>query len=102
MTIKKSKAHLRNDFAETTRLNFLDIATQEFTDKGLAGGRIDEIAEKTDSSKRMIYYYFGGKDGLYRAVLKRAHGGIRDREAAQKFDAMGALDAIRALVGQHV
>jgi AcrR family transcriptional regulator len=99
MTIKKTKAQLRNDLAETTRLNILDIATQEFADKGLAGARIDEIAEKTDSSKRMIYYYFGGKDGLYRAVLERAYGGIRDREAAQRFDAMGALDAMRALVG---
>jgi AcrR family transcriptional regulator len=99
MTTQKTKAQLRNDLAETTRLNILDIATQEFADKGLAGARIDEIAEKTDSSKRMIYYYFGGKDGLYRAVLERAYGGIRDREAAQKFDAMGAEQAMRALVG---
>lgn len=98
MTTKKTKAQLRNDLAETTRLNILEVATQEFADKGLAGARIDEIAEKTESSKRMIYYYFGGKDGLYRAVLERAYGGIRDREAEQQFDTMGAVDAMRTLV----
>jgi AcrR family transcriptional regulator len=98
VTIKKTKAQLRNDLAETTRLNILEVATQEFADKGLAGARIDEIAEKTDSSKRMIYYYFGGKDGLYRAVLERAYGGIRMREAEQRFDAMGAVEAMQTLV----
>ncbi len=70
---------------------------KEFADKGLAGARIDEIAEKTESSKRMIYYYFGGKDGLYRAVLERAYAGIRDREAEHNFDAMDAVTALRTL-----
>lgn len=96
--MRKTKAQQRNDLAETTRLNILDVATQEFADKGLAGARIDEIAEKTDSSKRMIYYYFGGKDGLYRAVLERAYGGIREREAARNFDAMPAEAAMSSLV----
>jgi AcrR family transcriptional regulator len=99
LTVKKTKAQLRNELAETTRLNILEIATQEFADKGLAGARIDEIADKTDSSKRMIYYYFGGKDGLYRAVLERAYGGIREREAEQNFDSMPAEQAMRSLVG---
>jgi len=99
VTIRKTKAQLRNDLAEITRLNILEVATQEFADKGLAGARIDEIAERTDSSKRMIYYYFGGKDGLYRAVLERAYGGIRTREAEQHFDTMDAVTAIRTLVG---
>jgi AcrR family transcriptional regulator len=97
LTIKKTRAQLRNDLAETTRLNILEVATQEFADKGLAGARIDEIAEKTESSKRMIYYYFGGKDGLYRAVLERAYAGIRDREAEHNFDAMDAVTALRTL-----
>jgi AcrR family transcriptional regulator len=99
VTIRKTKAQLRNDLAETTRLNILEVATQEFADKGLAGARIDEIAEKTDSSKRMIYYYFGGKDGLYRAVLERAYLGIRTREAEQHFDTMDAVTAMQTLVG---
>ena len=95
---RRSRAELRTELAETTRQNILDVATQEFADKGLAGARIDEIAERTDSSKRMIYYYFGGKDGLYRAVLERAYAGIRARESEQRFDSMGAEEALAELV----
>jgi AcrR family transcriptional regulator len=85
--------------AEETRLNILDVAAEEFAAKGLAGARVDEIAEKTNSSKRMIYYYFGGKEQLYRAVLERAYARIRAREAAARFDALSAVDALREHVG---
>ena len=44
-----------------TREDILDVAYHEFSEKGLAGARIDEIAEKTHTSKRMIYYHFGSK-----------------------------------------
>lgn len=84
--------------ADSTRDNILEIAASEFADKGLAGARIDEIAEKTNSSKRMIYYYFGGKDGLYRAVLAAAYRGIREQEAARDFALMDAAEALEALV----
>lgn len=59
----------------------LSIATKEFADKGLAGARIDEIASATRTSKRMIYYYFGSKEGLYVAVLEAAYGRMRKIEA---------------------
>jgi AcrR family transcriptional regulator len=95
---KVPSADLRAHDAEETRNNILDVATFEFADKGLAGARIDEIAEKTASSKRMIYYYFGGKDELYRAVLERAYSAIRTREAAENFEALPAKDALKAQV----
>jgi AcrR family transcriptional regulator len=98
VTVQQSKASLRAALAENTRANIIDVATREFSDKGFAGARIDEIAEKTNSSKRMIYYYFGGKEGLYQAVLEQAYGGIREREEAQNFDAMSAEDALREMV----
>ena len=60
-----------NDPARTMA-EILEVATHEFADKGLAGARIDEIAAATRTSKRMIYYYFGSKDGLYLAVLEEA------------------------------
>ena len=50
---------------------------REFADKGLSGARIDEIAAATRTSKRMIYYYFGSKEGLYVAVLEEAYRRIR-------------------------
>jgi AcrR family transcriptional regulator len=69
-----------------TRENILDVAYAEFAEKGLAGARIDEIADKTATSKRMIYYHFGSKEGLYRAVLERAYDRIRTQEQAARFE----------------
>jgi AcrR family transcriptional regulator len=79
---RKPRAGDRYTEAEDARLNILEIAAQEFADKGLAGARVDEIAEKINASKRMIYYYFGGKEQLYRAVLEQAYAQIRARESA--------------------
>lgn len=74
---------------------------REFADKGLSGARIDEIADKTNSSKRMIYYYFGGKDELYRAVLEQAYAAIREREVAAHFEALPADEALAAHVAHN-
>ena len=95
-----SVAEVRVHDTDATRDNILEVATREFADKGLAGARIDEIAEKTNSSKRMIYYYFGGKEQLYRAVLEQAYAGIREREAAANFEALPADAALAAHVAQ--
>jgi AcrR family transcriptional regulator len=83
---------------DETRNNILEVAAREFADKGLAGARIDEIAEKTASSKRMIYYYFGGKNELYRAALERSYAQIRSREAEARFESLPADAALRAQV----
>jgi len=87
--------------ASDTRENILEVATREFADKGLAGARIDEIAERTASSKRMIYYYFGSKDELYRAVLERAYQRIRDQEQQAGFDKLAPDAALRAVIGHN-
>lgn len=55
--------------AEATRAALLERATRAFADRGYDGARVDEIAEASGINKRMIYAYFGDKDGLYRAVL---------------------------------
>ncbi len=89
------------DEASETRENILEIATREFADKGLAGARIDEIAERTASSKRMIYYYFGSKDELYRAVLERAYQRIRDQEQQAGFETLAPDAALKAVVGHN-
>jgi AcrR family transcriptional regulator len=96
-TSSRTKADSRLNDAEETRSNILEIAAREFADKGLSGARIDEIAEKTNSSKRMIYYYFGGKEELYRAVLERSYGQIRAREDDANFE---SLPADKALIAQ--
>ncbi len=84
--------------SEATKANILDVARQEFADKGLSGARIDEIAERTNASKRMIYYHFGSKEGLYRAVLEEAYARIRETETAMPIETMGAEEALKANV----
>jgi AcrR family transcriptional regulator len=95
---KAKPTDLRQHDAEETRNNILEVAAREFADKGLAGARIDEIAEKTASSKRMIYYYFGGKDELYRAVLERSYEQIRALEDAASFETLPADKALAAQI----
>lgn len=84
-----------------TREDILEVAGHEFSEKGLAGARIDEIAEKTQTSKRMIYYHFGSKDGLYQAVLQRAYETIRNQEQAARFEDLSPEQALRAIIGHN-
>ncbi|GAB3484427.1 TetR family transcriptional regulator [Nocardiopsis coralliicola] len=83
--------------AVRTRAEILRVATEEFAAQGLAGARVDRIAERTRTTKRMIYYYFGGKEGLYTAVLERAYAGIRSREQELDVSGMPPLAALRHL-----
>ncbi len=57
--------------------DILAVATREFAQHGLAGARIERIQQQTRTSKRMIYYHFGSKEGLYRAVLENAFEAVR-------------------------
>ncbi len=86
-----------NDPARTMA-EILEVATHEFADKGLAGARIDAIAAATRTSKRMIYYYFGSKDGLYLAVLEEAYRRMRSIEADLHLDDLAPVAALRRLV----
>lgn len=64
-----AKASKRARDAGATRAALLTRAVSEFADRGYDGARIDEIATSAGINKRMIYAYFGDKDGLYRAAL---------------------------------
>ncbi|MCF7549438.1 TetR/AcrR family transcriptional regulator [Pseudonocardia sp. WMMC193] len=83
--------------AERTRAEILAIATEEFADRGYAGARVDEIAARTRTTKRMLYYYFGSKQGLYVAVLEAAYAGIRSLESQLDVDHLDPARAMRAL-----
>jgi len=56
---------------ERTRRALLDAALVEFAAKGRAGARVSEIAERAGVNKQLISYYFGGKQGLYDALVER-------------------------------
>jgi AcrR family transcriptional regulator len=85
--------------AQGSMSDILRAATAEFADKGLAGARIDEIAAATRTSKRMIYYHFGSKEGLYLAVLEESYRRIREIESHLNLDDLAPEDALRKLVG---
>jgi len=80
-----------------TKKNILEVATKEFAANGYAGARVDTISELTRTTKRMIYYYFGSKEGLYIAALEGAYAAIRRLESELDVEALAPVDALRAI-----
>ncbi len=81
-----------------TRAKILNVAIQEFSRHGLSGARIDEIAAETGANKGMIYYYFGGKEGLYVAALEESYRRFRQIESAFHLDDLPPVPALRTIV----
>jgi shikimate dehydrogenase len=95
---KTPKPKKRKNDPERTKRDIIDVATAEFAAEGYSGARVDTIAAKTRTSKRMIYYYFGGKEQLYLAVLEEAYRSIRTLESSLDSEKYGAEEALRRLV----
>ena len=96
---KQARANTRTNDPERTMAGILEVAMAEFSEKGLSGARIDEIAAATKTSKRMIYYYFGSKEGLYLAVLEESYRRMRSTEGSLHLEDLPPEDALRRLVG---
>ena len=88
----------RKNNPEKTRENILQEAIVEFVQQGLSGARVDAIADRIHTSKRMIYYYFGSKEQLYVEVLEKLYGDIRNTENRLNLSELAPVDAIRRLV----
>ena len=93
-----TKPRRRINDPEGTRRNIIEVATHEFARMGYGGARVDAIAARTRTSKRMIYYYFGGKEGLYLAVLDAVYSAIRQAEATLDLEHQPPEQALRRLV----
>jgi AcrR family transcriptional regulator len=93
---KRAPPSRKND-PEKTKRDILQVATKEFARDGYNGARVDAIAARTSTTKRMIYYYFGGKEQLYIAVLEGEYAKIRNYEADLGLDALPPEAAIRRL-----
>lgn len=89
---------LRTRDADRTQLTILRAAMSEFADKGLGGARIDAIAERAGVNKRLIYYYFDGKDELFLAVLEQTYADIRTAEQDLHLASADPVEAVRRLV----
>ena len=97
-TRRTGKQPSRSKNAERTRANIVDVATAEFAERGLSGARVDRIAERTQTSKRMLYYYFGDKEGLYRAVLLGYYQRLRSAETTLDLGHQPPMTALKSLV----
>jgi len=94
--IKPARERKRNP--ERTSAAILDAATHEFAQKGHAGARVDAIARRAKINKRMLYHYFGGKDGLYLAVLERSYAAIRSAEQQLDLSHREPIEGMRQLI----
>jgi len=84
--------------AEATQKRILKAAKREFARRGLAGARVDEIADRAAINKRMIYHYFGSKKKLFQCVLEAAYVDIRSAEQNLQLDELPPRDALERLV----
>jgi AcrR family transcriptional regulator len=83
---------------DATKQRILAAATQEFAKFGLGGARVDRIAERAKSNKRMLYHYFGNKDDLFAITVENAYAEFREKEAALALDSLDPVSAMRRLV----
>jgi AcrR family transcriptional regulator len=83
---------------ERTRARILRAATAEFARHGLGGARVDRIAVKADVNKRMLYYYYGDKEGLFLAVLEDTYARIRSAEAELRLLELAPAEGVRRMV----
>ena len=88
----------RKNNPQKTREDILQVALAEFVAYGLTGARVDAIAERTKTSKRMIYYYFGSKEQLYVQVLEKLYGDIRTTESQLNLAQLAPVEAIQRVV----
>src|SRR5258706_5618744 len=78
MAVRKTTSIAKPRDPERTKGRILAAALKEFSARGFAGARVDMIACRAAINKRMLYHYFGDKEGLFRAVLRRK---IAERQA---------------------
>lgn len=93
----KRPARVRRN-PEQVRARILQAAVAEFSDKGLSGARVDEIARRAGANKRMLYHYFGDKEALFLAALESVYAEIRSAERNLHLGDLQPDDAMRRLV----
>lgn len=94
----KKPANFRSRDAARTQAAILSVAVSEFADHGFHGARIGRITQAANCNSRMIYHYFGSKEGLYVAVLDNVFEDIRKQEAELNFDKGDPAEKVKELV----
>ncbi|HZP86282.1 MAG TPA: TetR/AcrR family transcriptional regulator [Burkholderiales bacterium] len=80
------------------RRRILDAATAEFASHGFGGGRIERISRNAGTVDRMLYYHFGSKEDLFRAVLEDSYARLGVAEQALDLAHLDPTEGMRALI----
>lgn len=81
-----------------SKQTILRAAVAEFCQHGFSGARIERIAAKSKCNMRMIYHYFGDKEGLYLAVLESAYTRLREQEKKLDLSGNSPTEGMRVLI----
>ncbi|KQB57996.1 MULTISPECIES: TetR/AcrR family transcriptional regulator [Acidovorax] len=92
------KTGVREQAAQTTRDNILKAATKVFARYGYEGGSVEKISKAAKSFDRMIYYYFGSKEGLFIEVLEETYRRMNDAESKLDLDTANPVEALQAVI----
>ncbi len=97
MSLTDTKPTIRRD-AAATKARILKAGLAEFGAKGYGGARTESIAKRAKCNIRMLYHYFGGKEGLYLACLEKVYFHIREEERKLNLADLPPSDALEKLV----
>ena len=92
------KTGVREQAAQTTRDNILKAATKVFARYGYEGGSVEKISKAAKSFDRMIYYYFGSKEGLFIEVLEETYRRMNDAESKLDLDTSQPIEALQSVI----
>jgi AcrR family transcriptional regulator len=93
-----SRAMRKPKRPDRNRARILAAAQREFAARGIEGASMNAIAARTQTTRAMINYYFGGKESLYLAVLEHVYRGIREAEARLDLEHLTPVEAMRRIV----
>ena len=95
---KRKQTKIRYRDPDRTRRAILDAARVEFCQHGFNGARIKRISRRSKSNMRMIYHYFGNKEGVYLSVLVSVYSDIRNQELQLDLANSAPLEGMRRLI----
>lgn len=94
---RKRQPAVRRDPAAMQR-RILQAAMHEFATHGFGGARVERISRRARTVDRMLYYYFGSKDGLFRAVLEDSYEQLGQAEQQLRLADTAPAQAMRELI----
>ena len=95
-TVKRGTG-VREQNAQNTRDSILKAAIRIFAKHGYDGGSVEKISRQAKSYDRMIYYYFGSKEGLFIQVIEEIYRRMNEAEAELVFDLDRPVEALTTM-----